>query len=209
MHMMKRPARSSTNYLLCLVLAATLALTVTRAFALSGEPHLLVSDVIARVMERIGALDAETLEMDDAVSTVFEQELSPHLDFLTITRWLSGKRWEQFSEAQRAELTGVIREHIVQVYSSLLARGQSVEIDVAQSSTINKRSARVEADLSTPDGRNFDVEFRLLQGPEAWLLYDLVVDGVSFARSMRAEIGPIIAADGVPGVRRYLYEHGR
>jgi phospholipid transport system substrate-binding protein len=177
---------------------------MTPAAANVPAPHELVSAVIDRVLERLETLDGGSAAPAHAVLEVFEQELTPHLDFATITRWMSGPRWQSFSEGERADLTGAIRTHIIHVYSSLLAHGRDVAIDVQPNSTLRKRSAKVPAMLATTDGRNFQIEFRLLQSEDTWRLYDLVVDGVSFARSLQAEIGPVIAAEGVRGVKAYL-----
>ncbi|MGE0487160.1 MAG: phospholipid-binding protein MlaC [Gammaproteobacteria bacterium] len=184
-------------------LALVLCGFVPVADAVAGEPHELVSAVIARVMSRLGEFTDEQAQ-NGAVNRVFEEELSPHLAFGTIARWLSGPRWATFSDADREELTAVIHDHIVQVYSSLLAYGRDVTIEVEPHSTRHKSAAKVAAVLTTPDKRSFDVEFRLLESPQGWMLYDLVADGVSFARTMQAELGPVITADGVPGVRAYL-----
>jgi phospholipid transport system substrate-binding protein len=184
-------------------LAFVLCSLVPVADAAAGEPHELVSEVIERVMARLGEFSDEDAK-NGAVNHVFEEELSPHLDFATIARWLSGPRWATFSEADREELTAVIHDHIVQVYSSLLAYGRDVTIAVDPHSAHLKRSAKVMAELTTPDKRSFAVEFRLLESERGWLLYDLVADGVSFGRTMQAELGPVITADGVPGVRAYL-----
>lgn len=183
--------------------AVLLLLLASSGPAAAVEPHELVSSVVGRVMSRLGEFSDEQAQ-NGAVNKVFEEELSPHLDFGTIARWLSGPRWATFSEADRAELTAVIHDHIVQVYSSLLAYGRDVRIDVDPHSTRLRHSARVAARLTTPDQRSFDVEFRLLDSGQGWLLYDLVADGVSFARTMQAELGPVITADGVAGVRAYL-----
>ncbi|MCB1747110.1 MAG: ABC transporter substrate-binding protein [Gammaproteobacteria bacterium] len=185
------------------LLAVLLCAGAPLASASAGEPHELVSAVIERVMARLGEFTDEQAQ-NGAVNRVFEEELSPHLAFGTIARWLSGPRWATFSEADREELTAVIHDHIVQVYSSLLAYGRDVTIVVDPHSTRHKSAAKVAAVLTTPDKRSFDVEFRLLESPHGWLLYDLVADGVSFARTMQAELGPVITADGVPGVRAYL-----
>lgn len=189
----------------CVLLALCAGtLIMVPAAATVPAPHELVSAVISRVMERLESLDGGGAAPDQAVLEVFQQELTPHLDFATITRWMSGPRWESFSEGERADLTGAIRAHIVHVYSSLLAHGREVAIDVQPNSTLGKRSAKVPAKLATTDGRNFQIEFRLLQSADTWRLYDLVVDGVSFARALQAEIGPVIATEGVHGVKAYL-----
>ena len=191
------------NAFVLLALCATSAF-MTPAAANLPAPHELVSAVIDRVLQRLASLDVGSAAPDQAVLEVFQQELTPHLDFATITRWMSGSRWASFSEGERADLTGAIRAHIIHVYSSLLAHGRDVAIDVKPNSTIGKRSAKVPAMLATTDGRSFQVEFRLLQSADSWQLYDLVVDGVSFARALQAEIGPVIAAQGVHGVKAYL-----
>ena len=54
-----------------------------------------------------------------------------------------------------------------------------------------------------------DVEFRLLRAGEDWKLFDLTVDGLSFARSLRAELSPVLSDGGIRALRRYLDEHQR
>ncbi|MGR8918275.1 MAG: MlaC/ttg2D family ABC transporter substrate-binding protein [Gammaproteobacteria bacterium] len=169
----------------------------------AAEPHTVVSDVIDRVMARLD----ETPNTDGAVLELFEAELSPHLAFDTITRWVSGKRWEDFSDAERGDMVAAVSEHVVHVYASLLARGHDVDISIEQNSTVQKRSARVGATLALSDGQQFVLEFRLLRDGESWKLYDLVVDGLSFARTLRAELNPVIMAGGVRGLQQYLAEH--
>lgn len=193
-----------------LVAAALLALlTSLPATALAPQPHELVSDVIARVMARLGETPAAA---DDAVAgaavlSLFEQELSPYLAFGTITRWVAGKSWATLGEAQQAELLEAIRGHIVHVYATLLARGRSVDIRIDDSSVVKAKSAQVGATLATPDGRDFSLEFRLLRAGDDWKLFDLTVDGLSFARSLRAELSPVISDGGVKGLRQYLDKH--
>ncbi len=193
-----------TVRLVTLVAALTL---VAEAHALSQEPHELVNEVVARVMAR---LDDDLSNAEDGqkeLLSLFEQELSPHFAFDTISRWIAGGRWKTLSDPERVELMAAVRDHIVRVYASLLARGRSVEIRIENNSSIAVRSAKVAGIMATPDGRDFTLEFRLLRGEHDWKLFDLSVDGLSFARSLRAELNPVIAAGGIPALKAYLAEH--
>jgi phospholipid transport system substrate-binding protein len=190
------------------VLALLLLVTsIQPAQANTVDPQQLVSDVIGRVMNKLGTLDPGVPADDPLLLDVFRQELAPHLDFTTITQWLVGPPWANYTDAERETMIATVREHIVNVYAALLARGRDVVIEVAPSSTVLERSAKVSAALATADGRSIDIEFRLLAAGESWKLYDLVAAGVSFARSLRAELAPVITAGGVDGLRNYLARH--
>lgn len=194
--------------LLALIVCLTPVLTVNAAVA--PQPHELVSDVVARVMERlaeVGDHDGGEVDGDSNMLALFEEELSPHFAFPTISRWIAGERWQTFSESERAELQAAVHDHIVHAYASLLARGHNVSIVIDDNSKINKKSARVGGLLALPGGQDLSLEFRLLRGEFDWKLYDLTVDGLSFARSLKAELQPILKADGIAGLRAYLQRH--
>lgn len=190
-----RASCAAQVFAMLLTLAGALA-PCRPAVAMAVAPHELVESVVGRVMSRIGEADVDVL-------AVFEQELAPHLDFAVITRWLVGEKWTSFSAAEHDELVATVRSHILRVYASLLARGREIDIAIEQTSTVLTRSATVAAHLALPD-RRVPVEFRLVRNGDDWKLYDLVVEGLSFARSLRAELAPVIDAGGVSGLKTYL-----
>jgi phospholipid transport system substrate-binding protein len=196
----------ATRIIQTALIVLSLQLSWGPAIAASSQPHELVGAVIERVMTRLGDKLA-----DDAAQTalqqLFEEELSPHFAFAMITRWVAGKRWETFSAAEREELLMTVRKHIVHVYAALLARGTSVEIRIDPESTVRNKSAKVGAVMLTPSGGDFKLEFRLLRSDDDWKLYDLAVDGLSFARSLRAELNPVIEDGGIAALRNYLNKH--
>jgi len=172
--------------------------------AITQEPHELVASVVARVMARLGDAPDDGAASQTAMLQLFEEELSPRFAFRMISRWIAGRNWQSFSSSEREELMAAVREHVVHVYASLLSRGRSVEISIDRKSTILTKSAKVGGHMATPDGRDFKLEFRLLRSDDDWKLYDLSVDGLSFARSLQAELSPVIEAGGIDGLRSYL-----
>ncbi|MCZ6666674.1 MAG: ABC transporter substrate-binding protein [Gammaproteobacteria bacterium] len=181
--------------------------TAQNATALPVQPHEVVNDVIQRVMSKVNGLDGSADEDGRILLEVFETEISPHLDFDTITRWLAGERWLSFTDEEREELTAIVRGHIIGAYAALLAQGPTVAIEVEPSSLIRTRSAKVGALMATREGKVFHIEFRLIRSEASWKLYDLAVEGLSFARSLRAELAPVINAGGVDGLKTYLDTH--
>ena len=204
---MRHAAQPLNRLELGILLLLSVAFGVPDVSAFAVEPHEVVNDVIQRVMAKVSGLGASGNHEADEVLKVFEHEISPHLDFITITRWLAGDRWSNLDDDEKKELEAVVREHVVEVYASLLARGPSVVIKVESTSTIKTRSARVGALLATEQGRKLAVEFRLIRSEDSWKLYDLAVEGLSFARSLRAELAPVISDGGVEGLKVYLNSH--
>lgn len=201
-----RAATSSRQLIVRFASVALVAsLWLSTVSAAAPEPHVLVSDVIERVMSRLGEAAPGAENQDTALLALFEEELSPHFAFGTISRWIAGKRWDTLSPAERAELEAVVHDHIVHAYASLLARGHSATIRIdSQNSRVGTKSARVGGVLALPQGQDLALEFRLLRAEADWKLYDLAVDGLSFARSLRAELNPVLLAEGIEGLRAYL-----
>lgn len=186
--------------------AAVLLLVAGQVLATAAEPRELVNDVVSRVMDRVAALpDAETSA--PAAQAVFEEEISPHLDFATITGWLAGQRWKTLEACERREMLALVRSHIVRVYAAMLAGGGDTTIEVAPEATVRKRSAKVPARITTGSGQDFDIEFRLLRATDEWKLVDLAVGGLSFARSLRAELSPVFEAGGIAALKAYFDKH--
>lgn len=203
---LRRRLRRATHIIQTAPIVLILLFSCGPAIAGSSQPHELVGAVIDRVMTRLGD-DLADDAAHKALQQLFEEELSPHFAFSMITRWVAGKRWETFTAAEREELQATVRTHIVHVYASLLARGTSVEIRIDPESTVRNKSAKVGAVMLTPSGGDFKLEFRLLRSGEDWKLYDLAVDGLSFARSLRAELHPVIEDGGIAALRNYLNKH--
>lgn len=202
------PATSTVRAVRAIGLLVLLGLSPS-VLAFAQEPHELVSGVIARVLARVQDMTTTSEATPGSVQTVFEEEISPHLDFVTITRWLAGKGWKTLEACDRREMTALIREHIVHVYAALLARGGEADIEIEPASTVRTRSAKVGGRLATGSGDSVDIEFRLLRGEDTWKLYDLSVGGLSFAKSLRAELAPVFNKGGVEALKAYFAEHGR
>ncbi|MEM7542255.1 MAG: ABC transporter substrate-binding protein [Pseudomonadota bacterium] len=135
---------------------------------------------------------------------LFEREISPHLDFDSITRWVAGARWNQFRTAEQLVLVNTLRAHVVRLYASLLARGSEVNVELKECTHNTGRSARVDGTLETDGGKKFAVQFRLVNNGGVWQLYDLAVDGVSLARALRADLWPVLRESGIEGLKDYL-----
>lgn len=183
--------------------------TISAGAWAASEPQQLVAQVIDQVLTKLSGLNPAIAPTDPVLLTLFEQELSPHLDFATITHWLVGADWANYSEADQAAVIAAVHEHVVQVYAALLVMGRDVVIEIEPNATVLARSAKVGAHLAAADGRTLDVEFRLIRSADSWKLYDLVVAGVSFARSLKSELSPVIDAGGVEGLKTYLVQHRR
>lgn len=170
-------------------------------------PHQIVDNVIARVIAQLHHIDPAEADADKVTRELFEAELSPHLAYTLIARWIGGQQWITMPAAEREEMVTLIQSHVVGVYASLLTSGRGASITVAEYSEVGKKSARVAAELVLENGSRSALEFRLLDDAGQWKLFDLYADGLSFARTLKAELGPVVSAGGINGLREYMARH--
>jgi phospholipid transport system substrate-binding protein len=113
------------------------------------------------------------------------------LDTEEMARQTLDQRWEALLPGQRAEFVQTLGELAHQAFlSSLVARrGKEVRYEAA---SVEGTDARVPAELTAfregGNGRyHTRLEYRLARKNGQWLVYDVVVDGVSLVASYRAE----------------------
>lgn len=168
---------------------AALALVL---LALWGAAHVAADSVTDRLRPEIERV-IRTLE-DPALKTDAKQaerrqamrEVTGGMfDWAEMARRTLGRHWDARSEAERAEFAGLFRELVERAFMSKIEKytgeklvfvGESVEGDQA---TVRTRVVAKGGDVL--------IDFRLAAQGDRWLIYDVVLDGVSVTANYRAQ----------------------
>ena len=67
-----------------------------------------------------------------------------------------------------------------------------------------KKRTKVRSVVSLEDGSDVAVDYELVRRKSGWLLFNVVVEGVSYVRNFRAELDSEIRSDGLDAVIRRL-----
>ena len=185
--------------LLCQSLPAALA-----AEAVTG-PLEVVRSASDAILGRVIA-DKALIEKDRAhVVGLINEILIPHIDDRTMAKRVLDKAWETASEDTRTSFTREFRRYMVRFYGQvlLLYSGEKVEyssVEKASKPDVRKVSSLISRSGEVPIEAAYQVELR----SNAWLVTDIIVDGISLVQTNQSQFKHLVARDGLDKVTSML-----
>jgi len=166
-------------------LVLTLALVLAALPARAGAPMEQLRAQVDRVLKLI---DDPTLK-DKRVAV--RQIADDIFDFGETARRSLGRHWAARTQAERNEF--------VKLFGDLLERSYISKIELYGGEKIQYMSDRIEGDqasvlskLVTKAGADVPIEYRMLKKDDRWLVYDVIIEGVSLVSNYRTQFNKII-----------------
>jgi len=180
----------------------------------SRRPHVLLALVLAVAVTMLTGQPAmagaptEQLrgQIDRVIKTLEDPELKGHVkERRTAVRKIANETFD-FGETARRSLgrhwqgrTDAEREEFVQLFSDLLERSYISKIETYggekisyNGDAIDGDQARVQTKLLTKGGSDVPIEYRMHKKSDRWLVYDVVIEGVSLVANYRTQFNKII-----------------
>jgi phospholipid transport system substrate-binding protein len=176
------------------VLALFLALTVTALtsrWALAGVPTDQLRAQIDRVLK---VLEDPELKKEGHVKerrAAVRKIANDIFDFSETARRSLGRHWQGRTPTEQNEF--------VQLFSDLLERSYISKIETYGGEkisylgdTIEGEQAKVQTKLVTKGSGDIPIEYRMHKKGDRWLVYDVVIEGVSLVANYRTQFNKII-----------------
>jgi len=176
------------HVLLALVLAVALTTLAGRP-ALAGVPTEQLKAQIDRVIKTLE--DPQLKGHPKERRTAVRQIANETFDFGETARRSLGRHWQGRTDAERDEF--------VQLFSDLLERSYISKIETYGGEKISYNGDAIEGDqarvltkLVTKGGSDVPIEYRMHKKGDRWLVYDVVIEGVSLVSNYRTQFNKII-----------------
>jgi phospholipid transport system substrate-binding protein len=124
-------------------------------------------------------------------------------DFTEMGKRALSVHWQELAHADR--------ERFVRLFSDLLDRAYFEKIDAYNGEKVTYFTPRVDGSQATvptrvvtEKGTDMPVEYRMRQEGGRWLVYDVVIDGVSLVSNYRAQFDRIIRTGSVNELLRRM-----
>ena len=159
--------------------------------AVAGTPTDQLRTQIDRVIKTLEdpALQKEgkTLERRKAVRRIAEEIF----DFGETAKRSLARHWQARTPAER--------EEFVRLFADLLERSYITKVELFNGERITYAAETVDGDLAmvrtrivTKQGTEIPVDYRMHKKGERWLVYDVVIEGVSLIANYRTQFNKII-----------------
>ena len=166
--------------------------------ALWGAAHVAADSVTDRLrpeIERVlQTLDDPTLRPTAKASERRQalREVTEGLfDWAEMAQRALGSHWDARNEAERAEFAGLFRGLIEHAYLAKLERYGGEKVAYAGES-VEGEQATVRTRVLTRQGEEVAIDYRLTARGDRWLIYDVVVDGISITGNYRAQFNEVV-----------------
>ena len=156
------------------------------AFA-QTDPQAVVIETADQVLAEVSARKAE-LEADASrIYPLVERMVVPHFDFESMARSAMGRFWRDASTQQQARVVAEFREMLVRTYATALLgySGQQIEYPPMQVAE-GADKVMVPTKVRAAGGPPIPINYRLKLNDQRWLVYDVVIDGISLVTNYRS-----------------------
>ena len=159
--------------------------------AVAGPPSDQLKSQIDRVLK---TLDDPELKKEGRAKerrTAVRKIANDIFDFNETARRSLGRHWQARTPAERDEF--------VQLFSDLLERSYISKVELYGGEkiqylgdTIDSDQAKVQTKLLTKGGSDIPIEYRMSRKGDRWLVYDVIIEGVSLVANYRTQFNKII-----------------
>lgn len=180
--------------LACLLPHAPLHAQPTPVEVLQG-----MSDQIIAIVDA----DPDILNDKARMRKMADEIVVPNVDFILFSKWVLGKNWRKATPEQREIFIEEFRELMINSYIGSITRddyqNQTIQYKPVRKSK-NPKKVVVEADVEASSGPIVEVQFRMHLADTGWMVYDVVVEGVSLVATHRSTFSSIIRNKGIDGL---------
>ena len=158
----------------------------------SLEPNIFVQSTVNRASQILSSdiSKSEKIEKLKIIAT-------DTVDIKGIGFYTLGKFRKELNDAEKMEYTKLFREYFLKSFSSRLAEYTNPKIDVQSQEKLNDKYTIVSSVLVATDTRpEIKIQWRVFtKDPDRPLIRDLIIEGLSLARTQKEEFSSIIQSN--------------
>jgi len=158
----------------------------------SIEPNIFVQSTV----NRASAILSDNLSREEKIQKLKEVALET-VDIRGIGFYTLGKHRKNLNDQQKKEYSELFNKYFLKSFSSRLAEYSNPKIDVNSQEKINEKYTIVSSILiATNERPEVKIDWRIYtKNPEKPLIRDLIIEGLSLARTQKEEFNSIIQSN--------------
>jgi len=158
----------------------------------SVEPNIFVQSTV----NRASAILSNDLSKEEKIQKLKEVALET-VDIRGIGFYTLGKHRKNLNDQQKKEYSELFNKYFLKSFSSRLAEYSNPKIDVNSQEKINEKYTIVSSILIATDERpEVRIDWRIYtKNPGKPLIRDLIIEGLSLARTQKEEFNSIIQSN--------------
>ena len=190
---------AASGFLLAISLFAGAGLA---ADAVPGPPPQdLIETASTRMLQALDADRAAAKEDPARVRKMVDEILLPNFDTDYSARLVLGKHWRDATAAQRQRFVNAFYQSLLRNYGSALAEFTADRMTLLPfRGDLATGQATVRTEVKRSDGTRVPVNYSLRATPAGWRAWDVTIEGISYVRNLRNDVGAEVDQRGLDAV---------
>jgi len=117
--------------------------------------------------------------------------LYPRFDFKEMAMRSLGSHWRRRTPEQQEEFTNLFTSLLEQTYARNIASYDGQQV-IYTGEKVEGKYAQVDSRIVDKKGREFEVNYRMLNRDNVWVIYDVVIENISLVNNYRAQFNRVI-----------------
>lgn len=185
------------------VLCIILVLFLT-SHVVAGTTNGVTEEVRKTVDEVVRIVsDKELKKHDQKRRQELKKTISKIFDYNEMAKRSLGRHWNQRSPAERKQFAELFASLLENSYAGKIESYNNEKIVYLRES-IDSNHAEVKSKVITAKRDEFTLDYRMLNENGKWMVYDVVIEGVSLVSNYRTQFNRIITSEGYPALLKKL-----
>lgn len=127
----------------------------------------------------------------------FRKILHRYIAFKGVAKWVLGRTWRKATKEQQDKYLKLFEELMIATYAHRFEDHSGETLDIIKTEVVNKVDALVFSKLSRADAaKPLSVDWRIRASEGNYKIVDILVEGVSMAKTQRAEFASVMRKNG-------------
>ena len=177
--------------------------------AVAGEEAGPVEMLQGLTEQLIAIADSRPEILDDPAELrkIANEVVMPHVDFLMLSQRVLGKSWRTATVAQQEFFVSEFRELLLGTYLRSVSAYKDNRVRYLPVRTdAQEKRVLVNAVVEQKNGPPVHTAFRLHRAENEWMIYDVIVEGISLVATHRSTFAQVIHNHGIDGLIDRLRE---
>jgi phospholipid transport system substrate-binding protein len=169
--------------------------------AADDSPNAVIDSAVKQLTEQLDGRKDELAENRQALYEIIDGILLPRFDSRFAAQLVLARHWRTASEEQQARFIDAFYQALLRKYADGILEFDPDMITVLPfRGDDTKKRAKVRSTVDLDDGSKVAVDYELVQRKSGWLVFNVIIEGVSYVRNFRAELDSEIKASSLDDV---------
>lgn len=170
---------------------AILAVLMVAAPATAEDmtPNGVIESAVGELSERLQGREDQFKTDRVALYALIDEILLPRFDRRFAAQVVLAKHWRTADDTQRDRFIMAFYQALVRKYADGLLEFEQDKVRILPfRGDLSKKRTKVRSTVGLNDGSSVSVDYELVKRESGWLLYNVVIEGISYVRNFRAEL---------------------